>query len=113
MNHFTPVAVNYYNEGLKEKVLSLPRETLAEFIVLVDIIIECGADVNIPYIVVLGKDLYRSKLFNTNTYVYYVKSGKKEITIIHVSEKCDKLSNEFLTWLQARQLEVGSVESLT
>jgi len=114
MNHYTPVAVNYYDKHLKNAVLELPRDALAELLVLVDVIIECGANANIPHVVVLGKDLYRSKLFNTSVYVYYCQSGKKEITIIHVSDKCDKLSDDFLNWLRKRQLEVvSSVENHT
>jgi hypothetical protein len=113
MTHKIKVTVNYYDEALKNEVLQLPSDVLAEFLILVDVIIECGASTGIPQAVILGKDLYRSKLFNRQAYVYYCQSGKKEITVIHVSEKCDKLAGHFLVWLKGRQLEVGSVENFS
>lgn len=99
--------VNYYDKELRNIILSLPNDVLAKLLVLVDVLIECGPDPDIPHVMFLARKLFRLKLFNTNNYVYYCQSSKNEITVLHVSENCDTLTDHFLGWLKGRQLEVS------
>jgi hypothetical protein len=99
--------VNYYNRRLRDEVLLLPNDVLAKLLVMVDVLVECGPDPDIPQISYIDNKLFRLKLFKTNNYVYYCQSDKNEVTVLHISEKCDTLSQQFLSWLKMRQMEVS------